>query len=67
MKTAVHVIPLPAWARGTRYRPRHPPVFGFHEPDEEDIALALELIQALDDESRDWYAGFVHHYTNQGV
>ena len=55
----VHVEPMPARVRQIpcRWRPMHPPVFQNGEPTRGDILLALELIDALDEESREWYGG----------
>lgn len=54
--TTVIVEPLPLWARQLprRLRPVHPPIFD-GEPTPTDAALALALIDELDDESRRWY------------
>jgi hypothetical protein len=41
-----------------KYRPVHPPVFpdcGEEGPSDSDIALARELFELLDDESKEWY------------
>jgi len=43
-----------------KYRPQHPPIFpdcGPEGPTESEKALARELFQLLDDESKDWYRG----------
>lgn len=48
MSTALRAIPK-------RWRPNHPPIFD-GPPTRDDIVLAVELIEALDDESRAWYA-----------
>lgn len=54
MKT-VNIVPLPAWARATRFRPQHPPVFPDGPPTPEERELARELFQALDADSQEWY------------
>jgi hypothetical protein len=51
----VRIEPLPAWARATKVRPMHPPVFEGEDPTPDDIALAIDLIEALDADSRAWY------------
>ncbi|MCW5669405.1 MAG: hypothetical protein KIT86_07065 [Hydrogenophaga sp.] len=53
----VHIQPLPAWARGTIYRPGPRPIFQGGEPTREDVQLALALFDALDAESQEWYGG----------
>jgi hypothetical protein len=56
---AVHIHPLPPSFRTTskRLRPQHPPVFDDPwPPSRADAKLAIALIEALDPESRDWYA-----------
>lgn len=53
----VHITPLPAWARGTIYRPGPRPIFQGGEPTQEDVQLALALFNALDAESQEWYGG----------
>lgn len=57
MNVAVSITPLPAWARklDPRLRPMHPPIFPDGEPEQADLELALELIEALDEESRAHY------------
>jgi hypothetical protein len=35
----------------------HPPIFQNGEPTRDDVLLALELVDALDEESREWYGG----------
>jgi hypothetical protein len=37
----------------------HPPIFQNGEPTRDDVLLALELVDALDEESREWYGGEV--------
>jgi hypothetical protein len=56
--TTVSIKPLP---HGFRSVPRrlwcgHPPMFD-GEPTRDDIALAIELLEALDPDSFDWYGG----------
>ena len=55
----VHIAPMPASVRQIhcRWRPLHPPIFQNGEPTRDDILLALELVDALDEESREWYGG----------
>lgn len=53
----VHIQPLPAWARGTIFRPGPRPIFQGGEPTRGDVALALALFNALDPESQEWYGG----------
>lgn len=55
--TVVHIRPLPAWARGTIFRPSPQPYFQGGEPTRDDIELALALFHALDPESQEWYGG----------
>jgi hypothetical protein len=55
--TVVTIQPLADWMRKTKYKPQHPPVFESEGPTQDDIALALELFEALDDASKDWYGG----------
>ena len=55
----VHVESLSASYRAIspRLRPKHPPLFDTDwPPTRADAQLALALIEALDDESREWYA-----------
>ena len=54
----VEVVPLPSGYRilSRRLWPQHPPIFPGGEPTTADRELAIELIEALDPESRDWYA-----------
>jgi hypothetical protein len=52
----VNIQPLADWMRRTKCRPCHPPIFGNGEPTAADVSLALALIEALDAESREWYA-----------
>ena len=54
---SVNVATMPAWMRGKRFIPIHPPIFDTATPSHEDIALAVELLEALDDESRIWFGG----------
>lgn len=65
--TVVHIHPLPAWARGTIYRPGPRPIFQGGEPSLEDVQLALALFNALDAESQEWYGGqaFVERLTQR--
>jgi hypothetical protein len=56
----VSIKPMPEKYRSIskKYRPRHPPIFqdcGPDGPSESDVALARELYQLLDEESKDWY------------
>ncbi len=53
----VHIQPLPAWARGTIYRPGPRPIFQGGEPTAQDVQLALALFNELDAESQEWYGG----------
>ena len=55
--TTVHIEPLPSWARATKYKPLHPPVFPDSTPSDDDIELALALYAELDPESQAWYGG----------
>ena len=57
MNDRVSIAPLPAWARGKRFRPGPPPVFPTGEPTTDDVELALALFAELDPESQDWYGG----------
>ena len=54
----VNVMPMPEGIRSipAKWRPTHPPIFPGGVPTRADIALALELIESLDAESRAWYA-----------
>lgn len=54
--TTVNIQPLPAWARDTRFKPMHPPIFSDGDPSPADRALAQELFEALDAESQRWYS-----------
>jgi hypothetical protein len=59
MTTTVNIKPLP---HGFRSVPRrlwcgHPPIFPDGEPTRDDVALAIELLEALDPDSFDWYGG----------
>lgn len=55
--TEVNVHPMPESYRPfKRFRPMPPPVFPDGAPSAADVRLALELIEALDAESRAWYA-----------
>jgi len=56
----ISIYPMPEMYRkiSKKYRPGPPPIFrdcGKDEPTPEDIELARELFQLLDDESKDWY------------
>lgn len=52
----VNVIPLPdSYRPFKRFRPQPPPVFPGGDATAADVTLALELIEALDPESRAWY------------
>jgi len=58
--TVVNIMPLPDWARKVpkRLRPVHHPIFTEIGPEgitAQDIALARELYELLDAESREWY------------
>jgi len=57
---SVCIRPLPESYRkiSPRLRPVHPPIFqdcGPGGPSKADIALARELFELLDDESKEWY------------
>ena len=60
---SVSIKPLPSGFRSIAPRLwcQHPPIFPDGEPSRDDIALAIELIEALDDESRAWYARSLEH------
>ena len=53
----IKIKPIPlGWRKiPKRLRPGLPPIFD-GVPTREDIALAIELIEALDPESAEWYA-----------
>ncbi len=53
----INIVPLPLYWRGksSTFRPNPPPLYTDGPPTEDDIALARELFQALDEESKDWY------------
>ena len=52
----VNVIPLPdSYRPFKRFLPMPPPIFPDGDPSADDVRLALELIEALDDQSRAWY------------
>ncbi len=57
----VQISPMPQKYRGIpkRLRPVHPPIFVDYGPNEvrteEDIKLAKELFELLDEESKEWY------------
>jgi hypothetical protein len=55
--TSVEITPLPAWARRTKYRQGHPPVFPGGDPTPADRELALALFAELDADSQEWYGG----------
>ena len=56
----MNIEPMPEAIRAIpkRWRPRHPPIFDCNDGpiSREDAELAIALIEALDDESREWYA-----------
>jgi hypothetical protein len=53
----VHIEPMPVAYRhlSPEYRPGCPPIFPDGDPTRADVALAHELYEALDDESKAWY------------
>mgnify|MGYP003423323568 FL=1 len=58
MSNRVQIVPIPEWyaSRGiTRFLPMPPPIFPDGDPTADDVRLALELIESLDDQSRAWY------------
>lgn len=56
MTDRVTIVPLPTWARKTKFRPMPPPIFAGN-PTPEDVELALALLAELDEESQAWYGG----------
>ncbi len=53
--STVDIQPMPEWARNTRFRPHHPPIFTDGDPTPDDRILALELWRLLDPQSKRWY------------
>jgi hypothetical protein len=51
----VVVKQLEPWMRGTKFRPFPPPIFPDWPPSRDEVELAVELLDALDPESRLWY------------
>lgn len=57
--STINIAPMPANIRAIpkKWLPMHSPVFPDGPPTDADIALARELFDLLDDESKEWYGG----------